>query len=139
VVEENLGERREEALRGERIVEEEVLKFANWATSLDSTPTIVALKEKLEGIRASELARMNGKLAALDTAEREAVEMITRSIINKIAHDPIAYLKRAGTGAKGNLYLDIAQRLFKLDGLTTDPAAGEEESLEDEAHNRNER
>ena len=65
--------------------------------------------------------------------------MITRSIINKIAHDPIAYLKRAGAGVKGNLYLDIAQRLFKLDGLTTDPTAGEEESLEDEAHNRNER
>ena len=65
VVEENLGERREEALRGERIVEEEVVKFVNWATSLDSTPTIVALKEKLEAIRTSELARMNGKLAAL--------------------------------------------------------------------------
>jgi glutamyl-tRNA reductase len=139
VVEENLGERREEALRGERIVEEEVVKFVDWATSLDFTPTIVALKEKLEAIRVSELARMNGKLAALGTAEREAVEMITRSIINKIAHDPIAYLKRTGAGAKGNLYVDITKRLFKLDGLTTDPAAGEEESLEDEAHNRNER
>ncbi|MBI5248271.1 MAG: glutamyl-tRNA reductase, partial [Desulfomonile tiedjei] len=30
VVEENLGERRQEALRGERIVEEEVTKFMNW-------------------------------------------------------------------------------------------------------------
>ena len=139
VVEENLGERREEALRGEQIVEEEVVKFINWATSLDCTPTIVALREKLETIRTDELARMNGKLAALNASEREAVEMITRSIINKIAHDPIASLKRAGAGAKGNLYLDIAQRLFKLDGLTTEPNAGEEESLEDEAHYRNER
>ncbi|MGO9568390.1 MAG: glutamyl-tRNA reductase [Desulfomonilaceae bacterium] len=139
VVEENLGGRREEALRGEQIVEEEVVKFVKWASSLDSTPTIVALKEKLETIRRGELARMNGKLAALNPSEREAVEMITRSIINKIAHDPIAYLKRAGAGVKRNLYLDTAQRLFKLDGLTTDPTAGEEESSEDEAHYRNER
>jgi glutamyl-tRNA reductase len=138
VVQENLGERREEALRGEQIVEEEVVKFVNWATSLDSTPTIVALKDKLEAIRTAELARMNGKLAALNPSEREAVEMITRSIINKIAHDPIAYLKKAGVRSKGNLYLDVAQRLFKLDGLTTDPA-GEEESLEHEVNYRNER
>ncbi len=139
VVAENLGERREEALRGERIVEEEVVKFVNWATSLDSTPTIVALIDKLETIRTGELARMNGKLAALSASEREAVEMITRSIINKIAHDPIAFLKRAGARTKGNLYLDITQRLFKLDGLTIEPTAGEEESLEDEANYRNQR
>jgi glutamyl-tRNA reductase len=139
VVEENLGERREEALRGERIVEEEVVKFVDWAASLDSTPTIVALKEKLEAIRTGELARINGKLAGLSSAEREAVEMITRSIVNKIAHDPIAYLKKAGARSKGNLYLDIAQRLFKLDGLTTDLPGGKEESLEDEVNYRNER
>jgi glutamyl-tRNA reductase len=139
VVEENLGERREEALRGERIVEEEMVKFVNWATSLDCTPTIVALKEKLEEIRTGELAKMNGKLAALNPAEREAVEMITRSIVNKIAHDPIAYLKKAGVRSKGNVYLDIAQRLFKLDGLTTDLAEEKEESLEDEVNYRNER
>jgi glutamyl-tRNA reductase len=139
VVEENLGERREEAIRGERIVEEEVVKFVNWAASLDSTPTIVALKEKLEAIRTGELARINGKLAGLSSAEREAVEMITRSIVNKIAHDPIAYLKKAGARSKGNLYLDIAQRLFKLDGLTIDLPGGKEESLEDEVNYRNER
>jgi glutamyl-tRNA reductase len=139
VVEENLGERREEAICGERIVEEEVVKFVNWAASLDSTPTIVALKEKLETIRTGELARINGKLAGLSPAEREAVEMITRSIVNKIAHDPIAYLKNAGARSRGNLYLDIAQRLFKLDGLTTDLPGGKEESLEDEVNYRNER
>ncbi len=45
VVQENLGERRQEALRGERIVDEEVKKFVNWTKTLDSTPTIIALRE----------------------------------------------------------------------------------------------
>jgi glutamyl-tRNA reductase len=130
VVEENLGERRQEALRAETIVAEEVKKFLDWTKSLDSAPTIVAFREKLEEIRTGELARLNGKLSGLGPSEREAVEMVTRSIINKIAHDPISFLKRAGMRSKGKIYLDAAQRLFNLDGLISETEMGEEESLE---------
>jgi glutamyl-tRNA reductase len=121
VVQENLGERKQEALRGESIVEQEVIKFMNWMGTLDSAPTIVALRKKLEAIRAAELSRMNGKLAALSPAQRESVEMITRGIINKIAHDPTDFLKKFGTRSKKNAYLDVAQRMFKLDGFATEP------------------
>ena len=65
------------------------------------------------------------------------MEMITRSIINKIAHDPISFMKKTGARSKRNEYLDLAQRLFKLDGLISDPTSGEEESLEDEPYHRN--
>lgn len=130
VVEENIGERRQEALRAETIVADEVDKFLNWTKTLDSAPTIIALREKLETIRARELARINGKLWELTPAEREAVEIITRSIINKIAHDPISFLKKAGMRSKGKEYLDIAQRLFNLNGLRTDDEAKDEESLD---------
>ncbi len=119
VVEENIGERKQEALRGENIVNEEVLKFMRWMETLEATPTIIALKEKLEQIREGELNRLNGKLSRLGDDEREAVEMLTRSIINKIAHDPIAFLKRTESRSRRNVYLDIAQRLFGLDGLST--------------------
>ncbi len=71
VVEENLGERRQEALRGESIVEDEVTKFINWQTSLGSTPTIIALRNKLEAIREGELARLNGKLSRLSSEDRK--------------------------------------------------------------------
>lgn len=130
VVSENLGERRQEAVRGSRIVEEEVAKFMNWTKTLGSTPTIIALREKLESIRTAELTRLNGKLSRLSDQDREVVEAITRSIINKIAHDPISFLKKAGVRAKRNDFLDIAQRMFKLDGLKTDTEAGEEELIE---------
>ncbi|MEW6348939.1 MAG: glutamyl-tRNA reductase [Thermodesulfobacteriota bacterium] len=116
VVEENIGERRQEALRGETIVADEVTKFVSWMGTLDSAPTIVALKDKLERIRAGELARLNGKLGALTPEQRETVEVLTRSIINKIAHDPIVFLKQSGNVPKRNLYLDLAQRLFDLGG-----------------------
>ena len=127
VVDENLGGRKQEALRGEQIVEEEVEKFTNWARNLDSTPTIVALRQHLEAIREGELARLNGKLSHLGPAEREVVEIITRSIINKIAHEPISFLKKVGRTPKRNVYLYAAQRMFKLDSLTNDLDSEEEE------------
>ncbi|MBI4964121.1 MAG: glutamyl-tRNA reductase [Desulfomonile tiedjei] len=131
VVHENVGERRQEAIRGESIVEEEAQKFVEWTRTLESAPTIIALKKKLEGIREAELARLNGKLSTLSPAEREIVEIITRSIINKIAHDPIAFLKKAGSRSKRNVYLDVAQRLFGLDGLAS-PAGPEKEETKQE-------
>jgi glutamyl-tRNA reductase len=120
VVEENVGGRKQEALRGELIVDEEVEKFMRWAQTLDSTPTIVALKAKLESIREGELTRLNGKLSHLSPEARETVEMITRSIINKVAHDPISFLKKSGSSSKRNTYFYAVQRLFKLDGLPDD-------------------
>jgi glutamyl-tRNA reductase len=130
VVDENLGGRKQEALRGEQIVEEEVEKFSNWARTLDSTPTIVALKRRLEEIREGELARLNGKLSHLGPAEREVVEMITRSMINKIAHEPISFLKKVGRTSKRNVYLYAAQRMFKLDGLSEDSDSSDNEEEE---------
>jgi glutamyl-tRNA reductase len=130
VADENMGERRQEAVRGEGIVREEVVKFMNWTVGLDSAPTIVALRDKLEAIRARELERSNGKLSGLNPAQRETVELITRSIINKIAHTPISFLKSAGSAQKKNLYLDAAQKMFGLDGLTLHSDPEDEESPE---------
>ena len=130
VVQENLGERRHEAEKGEAIVELEVEKFMKWTKTLHSTPTIIALKEKLETIRTGELARLNGKLSDLSQEEREIVELITRSIVNKIAHDPISFLRKTGLTSKQNMYLDVVQRLFRLDS-----SVGTGESREEEPFN----
>jgi glutamyl-tRNA reductase len=131
VVDENMGERHQEASRAESIVTEEVAKFMHWLRSLDAAPTIVALKDKLEEIRAAELERVNGKLARLGPEERETVESITRGIINKIAHDPITFLKASGSRSKGKVYLDVTQRLFKLDGLPINHEATSEAATEE--------
>lgn len=126
VVDENIGGRRQEARKADVIVNEEVEKFVHWTKTLDTTPVIVALRERLEAIREGELVRQNGKLATLTPAQRETVEAITRSIINKIAHDPIAFLKKAGLTSKRNDYFYAAQRMFRLDDRSEDDDFGEE-------------
>jgi glutamyl-tRNA reductase len=126
VVDENIGGRRQEACKADVIVNEEVDKFVQWTKTLDTTPVIVALRERLETIRQGELVRQNGKLSTLTPAQRETVEAITRSIINKIAHDPIAFLKKAGLTSKRNDYFYAAQRMFRLDDRSEDDDFGEE-------------
>jgi glutamyl-tRNA reductase len=120
VAAENVSERREEARKAESLVEEEIGKFMAWKQTLAFAPTIVAFKEKLERIREAEVNRLNGKLGHLGASEREAVEAVTRAIVNKIAHEPIVFLKHSGVTSKGPLYLDAVQKLFGLDSLSGD-------------------
>ena len=127
---ENLTERRHEALKAEKIVEEETAKFMEWLLSLSCTPTLVAIRQKLEEIRLSELARSNGKLSDLTPYQREAVEIMTRAIVNKIAHYPTSFLKRTKSRSKQSLYLDVAQKLFGLGAGESQPHTEENNGQE---------
>src|SRR5204863_279324 len=57
VIADNKGARAREAVKAETIIDAEVDAFWRWFTSLDVVPTIVALRDKVEGIRRRELAR----------------------------------------------------------------------------------
>ena len=127
VVDENIGERRIEAQKAGRIVDQEVRKFMNWTTSLEWAPTIVALKEKFEEIRINEITKMNGKLGSLSAAERESIEILTKAIINKIAHGPISFMKQSIKTKKINQHVDFVQRVFDLDEFV---AGTEQEEIE---------
>ncbi len=137
VVEENIGERKKEALKGEEIVRDETDKYMKWLQSLESTSTIVALRQKLESIRQGELSRLNGKLSKLGPEEREIIEMLTKSIMNKVAHDPITFLKKTSSRSKNSDYVDLTQRLFKLNGLSHDLETTENDILHDETYHSN--
>ncbi|WP_297058077.1 glutamyl-tRNA reductase [Thermosulfurimonas sp.] len=115
VVEENLGRRRKEARRADRIIEEEVLKFERWLRELEVYPTIKALREKAEEIRRRELARTLPRLRNLSPEDKEALEVMTEAIVNKILHAPILYLKM-GYHRMGREAITTVRRVFDLDG-----------------------
>ena len=62
VVEANKSERRKAAGEAELLLQEEQLAFEAWRDSLETVPTIKALRSKAESIRASELDRTLAKL-----------------------------------------------------------------------------
>ena len=77
VAEENLGERAKAAEKAEKIVDDEVDVFWRWLSHLAVVPTIVALREKIEAIRLSELQKALETLGELSPQERKVVETLT--------------------------------------------------------------
>jgi len=120
VIADNRGARAREAVKAEAIVDAEVDAFWRWLETLDVVPTIVALREKLEAIRKGEVQRHLAALGPLDARQREAVERLTASIVQKILHAPLTALKRHQTDAADAFYIEAARRLFRL-GSDPDP------------------
>jgi glutamyl-tRNA reductase len=115
VVQINIAQRKEEAVKAERIVQEEVIKFEKWIKTLEVVPTIVSIREKAEAIRQAEIRRSLSSLGQLDPSQRKAIETLTLSLAEKIINDPIVVLKRKADRPTRDTYLDIARRLFNLD------------------------
>jgi glutamyl-tRNA reductase len=115
IVEMNRAERFKEATRAEHIIETEALKFETWLRTLEVVPTIVSLRRKAEEIRRAEIHRTLGQLDSLAPEQIDALQVLTQSIVNKVLHNPILFLKRSSSRTQKDLYLDVARRLFSLD------------------------
>jgi glutamyl-tRNA reductase len=112
VVAETLAGRRTEAQRAEVLAAEEVERFRSWRASLDVVPAIASLRARAEEIRASELAKLDGRVT---DAERAKLESVTTQIVNKLLHLPTVRMKEAAVGADGALYADAVRHLFGLE------------------------
>jgi glutamyl-tRNA reductase len=114
VADANAGERRRESDQGEEIVGQEQLHFDNWLSALRAVPTIRHLRARAEMIRTKELERLSGRLD-FNPEQREAVEALTRGIVNKILHAPLAHLRNETESEADRGTLELARSLFALD------------------------
>jgi len=115
VIEENVEDRKKEAVKGQRIIDEAVIRFKEWYDNLDVIPTIVDLRHKFDAIANAELEKTFQTLHNLPEKERQAIYKMTSSMINKMMHNPTQLLKSNGKHINKSIYLDITRRLFKLD------------------------
>ena len=114
VIEANLRERRKEAEHAEQMVEREVDQLLARLKTLDVVPTIVSLQERMEEIRTGELDRARRKLGALTPEQAEALDHLTRSIVNKVLHSPISQLKGVAQQPDGLKFVEFVRRIFNL-------------------------
>jgi len=113
----NLENRKQEALKAEEIILDEVGRFSKWFKSLEAVPMIIALKDRAEAIRRAEIEKILSKLNT--PVEREILDTLTRAIVNKLLHDPLTVLKEESNSANGNMMLEAASRLFRLEDAGT--------------------
>ena len=114
IVQENLARRTAELQRAEQIVREEVERFVAWVHSREIIPTVVALRQRFEAIRQSELQRLESKLAGLPPDARARVDEITHLIVEKLLLTPTEQLKAVNDEATVIAYADALNRLFSL-------------------------
>jgi len=115
VVQQNMQSRQAEARQAEEIINEEVDRLIERLQAREVTPTIISLQEQLEQIRRGEIERVRGKLGPLTPQQEEAIEALTRGIINKVAHGPISELRRHAGRPHGVHLVEIIRRVFRLD------------------------
>jgi len=110
-VDAGLEERRRAATEARRMLEVEVVGFDRWRQSVELAPTISALYEHLHHMGHVEVERYGRKLQALAPEQRAVVLELTRAVIQKVLHTPVASLKAAAlrgeAGARAALYREI--------------------------------
>ena len=115
IAEEHIEQRKAAIPQAEQIVERARERYLAWQESLAVVPTIVALRERFEAVRAAELRQHLGKVHGLDEAGVRRVEQLTEAIINKLLHVPTARLKRRAGDGMGTVLAASIRYLFALD------------------------
>ncbi len=110
----NHEERKGEVEAAMKIIDEEVEKFAYRWQQYEVRPVISALVRKADDIRRTQLELTLKKLPHLTHEERSYLETMTKSIVQKLLHEPIQHLKN-DAHARGD-YVQIVSELFHLDG-----------------------
>jgi glutamyl-tRNA reductase len=103
-----------EAARG--VIEKHVEGFIAWQRAREMGPLIDRLAKRYHALASEELQRTVNKLPNLSEAERSHLEELTRRIVNKLLHDPIAMLRKTeGMHGTTSQYLHALERLFHLE------------------------
>jgi glutamyl-tRNA reductase len=112
--EQSLQQRRQEIGKVREIITSELDRFRVEHSAREVAPLVAALRDRAESVRTAELERFRRRLDGLDPAAREAVEGLTRGIVNKLLHEPTVRVKDVAGTPRGDLYADALVELFDL-------------------------
>jgi len=113
IADQNRARRQKEIPKVEGIVADEVDRFLSWYESLEVVPVIRALRGRFQEIADEELKKRSKHFHSED---REALEEYTRSLLNKLLHQPTTRIRSVETSDSHGIHKLVAvQELFELD------------------------
>lgn len=117
VVAKNTAMRQKEMIEAENLLREEADSFIGWRESLSAIPTINQLQERADLFRTEELTKCTRKLsnANLSEKEMEAVERLSRGIVNKLLHGPMSHVRKTESVEGKQNTLKELSAMFRLD------------------------
>ena len=113
----NTAMRQREMIEAENLLREEAAQFMAWRESLSAIPTINQLQERANIFREQELDKCTRKLANANLSEKEleAVERLSRGIVAKLLHGPMAHLRNTETIEGKQTTLKELSAMFRLE------------------------
>jgi glutamyl-tRNA reductase len=118
--------RREELAPAEEVIDEIMRELDR--TERRAHDLIGALRRSVEEVRAGEVARWLDTRDGDGAPTREELDSLTRSLVNKVLHDPMIRLRAAAPRSEtGRALLDAASELFGLAGDAATHASGQGE------------
>ena len=108
------GVHADEVVKARAIVDGEAEKFAGWTRAARVEPTIAALRVRAEIIRQAEIQRSGARLGDLDARQQQALEALTKRIVNTLLHDPTVRLKALADAHRGEHEAAALRELFDL-------------------------
>jgi glutamyl-tRNA reductase len=115
--------RRGEVAHVQELLDGELHRYLDASSAREVAPMIVALRDRAEEVRLAELDRFRGRLEALDPAQADLVDQLTRGIIGKLLHEPSIALKDAAGSPRGDRLVSSLRELFGLDDESGPPSA----------------
>lgn len=114
-LETSLTQRQAEVPHVQAILDEEQRYFFDELATMDILPTIVEIRQRANQIRQAEFDKTLRRLPELPEGSEEQIEALTRSIVNKILHDPTTTLKEQANGSDSLEFARVARSLFGLE------------------------
>jgi glutamyl-tRNA reductase len=106
-----------------RIIAEELAAHASASRAASVSPTVVALRAKAASVVDAELARLAGRVGALDTRAMDEVAKSMRRVTDKLLHGPTVRVKELAGAPGADTYEDALRVLFDLDQATVQAVA----------------
>eukprot|EP00520_Triparma_pacifica_P003532 CAMPEP_0118647268 /NCGR_PEP_ID=MMETSP0785-20121206/8514_1 /TAXON_ID=91992 /ORGANISM="Bolidomonas pacifica, Strain CCMP 1866" /LENGTH=498 /DNA_ID=CAMNT_0006539347 /DNA_START=216 /DNA_END=1713 /DNA_ORIENTATION=+ len=107
VVARNTAMRQKEMIEAKTLLAEEAEAFTSWRQSLSTIPTINKLQQQAEQFRTMEVKKASKKLDGLSDKELEAVERLSRGIVNKLLHGPMSHLRKTESSNKAQALREL--------------------------------
>jgi glutamyl-tRNA reductase len=114
VGEQSLMQRRQEVGRVRDVIAEELDRYRAEKSAREAAPLVRALRDRAEELRRGELERARSRLREVSPETWESIDALTRSVVNKLLHEPTVRIKEAAGSTRGDLYADALAELFGL-------------------------
>ncbi|MFV0940697.1 glutamyl-tRNA reductase [Bacillus thuringiensis] len=127
VVEANRAERLKEAEKIQFMIEEEIVLFKTWLSTLGVVPLIAALRDKALAIQSETMVSLERKIPNLSDREKKVISKHTKSIINQLLKDPILVAKEIAAEEEASEKLALFAKIFDLETEEVESRAEEVE------------